>query len=69
MHFRSLLALVLVAPLPVTAAEQVVVPPKARYWMSATTANGMSMSGGMSQADMMKMAMGGGGARSLMVGA
>ncbi|HPU15995.1 MAG TPA: FAD-dependent oxidoreductase, partial [Polymorphobacter sp.] len=71
MHYRSLLALALVAPLlPATAAEQVVVPPKARYWMSATTANGMSMGGGMSQADMMKMALGqsggGGGAQKLL---
>ena len=67
MHFRSLLALALVVPLrPATAAEQVVVPPKARYWMSATTANGMSMGGGMSQADMMKMAIGGGGASKLL---
>lgn len=57
----SLIVLALVAPSPATAAEQVVVPPKARYWMSATTSSGMGMAGGMSQADMMKMAMGGGG--------
>ncbi len=57
----SLIVLALVAPSPASAAEQVVVPPKARYWMSATTAHGMSMAGGMNQADMMKMAMGGGG--------
>ncbi|MGL4543787.1 MAG: hypothetical protein ACRCUI_14885 [Polymorphobacter sp.] len=72
MHLRSLFALALVAPLvPAVAAEQTVVPPKARYWMSATTASGMSMgaagnAGGMGQADMMKMAMGGGGAHKLL---
>ena len=67
MFVRSLFIVSLLSAGVAPAAEQIVVPPKARYWMSATTTSGLGMSGAMSQADMMKMAMGGGGAGKSLV--
>lgn len=48
---------------PVAAQSQKVVPPKTVYWLSAATQSGFGMAPGaqLSSADMMRMAMGGGG--------
>ncbi len=51
------------AAVPLHAQTQKVVPPKTVYWMSAATQSGFGMAPGAqpSSADMMRMAMGGGG--------
>lgn len=55
------LASAFILAVPATSQTQKIIPPPTVYWMSAATQSGFGMSSAPSAADMMKMAMGGGG--------